>query len=137
MPYIIAAFVTLVVISGVFLAYRFFKKMNLGPNRRKLDLQLTALTQQIRRTPQDPVLLTKRGIVRYRKRDLKGALADLDQAIEIEPGKADPHYHRARVLEAMGDIRGARKAFEWVHEHSEDPFYKTAVSNKLLTLKER
>ena len=94
-------------------------------------MTLAALTSQLRRSPKQPALLTKRGIVRYKKHDFKGAIGDLDRAIELDDSNAEAHYHRGLARQKVGNLRGAASDFNWIREHSEDPYFKTAVGNRL------
>ena len=53
---------------------------------RGIDIQLVRLTEQLRRNPSDAVAYTKRGIVRSRKGDLKGAVLFEPPAQKVELG---------------------------------------------------
>src|ERR1700730_2084967 len=55
---------------------------------------------------------TNRGIVRFRKRDIDGAIADLDQAIRINPGLAGAYGARGDTGRANGDSKGALNDFD-------------------------
>jgi tetratricopeptide (TPR) repeat protein len=121
--------------SAGFLFYKKYKESNIGTDRRKLDMQLVALSQRLRRTPDNVELLAKRGLVCFRKKDYKSALKDMDRVIELDNMNTQGHYHRAVILEAAGDKKAARKEYQWVREHSEDPYFKTAVSDRLKKLR--
>jgi len=132
MPYYIIVVLVLLIGSSGFLFLVTAKKQGwFRSKRRELDLALLGLSQQLRRDPNNPRLHLKRGVIRYRKRDMKGALADLTRALEIDASFVEAHYHRGIVFHEIGDLRRAEKDFDWIQTHSEDPFYKTAVSERL------
>jgi len=132
MEYIIVGIVVVLVGSSLFLATLEMKKRGMFRSKnRDLDLAMVGLSQQIRRHPNDAKAHVKRGIVRFKKRDVKGALGDLIHAIELDDTDVEAHYHCGVVRHETGDLKGARKEFDWIRDHSEDPFYKTAVSERL------
>lgn len=122
--------VALFVVAGAIYAVKFIKRPRVD-DRKQLDLALFGLNKAIQKNPNDAVAFTKRGAVRFKKGDVKGALADLDKAIQLEPTSTEAHYHRGCVLQAGGEHSQAEKEFNWIMAHSEDPFYKTAISNRL------
>ncbi|MBI4617699.1 MAG: tetratricopeptide repeat protein, partial [Planctomycetes bacterium] len=60
------------------------------------------------RAPRTAEEFRERARLRHGKQDLPRALADLDRAIELEPGVGRAHLERARVRLAAGDRAGAR-----------------------------
>ncbi len=136
MPYIIGGIVVLLVGSSLFLLVVTLKRRGVFKStNRQLDLAIVGLTHQIRRNPKDAQAHVKRGIVRSRKGDLKGAMDDLARSLSLDPTSVEAHYHCALVGERLGNRKLARKEFEWIRQNSEDPFYKTAVANRLTKLK--
>ena len=125
--------VALFVAAASIYTVKFLKRAKPG-DRRKLDLAMVGLNQAIRKNPNDAVAFTKRGTVRSKKGDIKGALADLDRAVQLDPASTEAHYHRGVLLQTQGEISKADKEYNWIMAHSEDPFYKTAVSNRLVSL---
>ena len=103
--------------------------------RRQLDMAMVALTQVIRRNPNDGGAFTKLGIIKMKKNDLPGAIGDLSRALEIDASITEARYHRGMALQMSGDANGARKDYQWIMSNSEDPFFKTAVSDRLKALK--
>jgi eukaryotic-like serine/threonine-protein kinase len=55
--------------------------------------------QLLRERPDDPLLLTARGIFRI-KSDREGALSDLHRALEVDPGNARAHFGLGLLLRA-------------------------------------
>ncbi len=127
--------ISLFVVAAVIYTVKFFKKRGSGDNRRQLGMAMVGLSQQIRKNPNDAVAFTKRGTIRFKKGDAKGALADLERAIQLDPASVEAHYHRGSILQAGGEISKAEKEYNWIMAHSEDPYYKTAVSNRISTLR--
>ena len=125
--------VALFAAAAVIYTVKFLKRSKPG-DRRKLDLAMVGLNQAIRKNPNDAVAFTKRGTVRSKKGDVKGALADLDRAVQLDPASTEARYHRGVLLQAGGEFSRAEKEFNWIMAHSEDPFYKTAVINRLTAL---
>ena len=50
-----------------------------------------------------------RGLARYKKNDITGAIEDFDQALKIRPGLADIYMNRAAALRANGHLQAAMK----------------------------
>jgi len=133
--YLVVGIVVLVGGSTAILMYKSLKESGFIKDRRNLNLRLAALTQQLRREPNNAALITKRAAARFRLKDLNGALTDLNHALELQPRSTEAHYHRACVFQAQRDIRAARKDFQWIHEHSEDAYFKMVAEQKLVKLK--
>lgn len=126
--------IALFVMAAVIYAVKFLKRPTADDGRRQMDLAMVGLNQIIRKNPNDAVAFTKRGMIRFKKGDVKGALADLDRAVQLDPSSTEAHYHRGVVLQSQGEVSKADKEYNWIVAHSEDPFYKTAVSNRLVAL---
>ena len=127
----------LVLLVGSALAYaviQFHKSGGFKSKSRNLDMAIVGLTQQIRKNPKDASAHVKRGIARYRKGDRKGAVADLGKAIEIDEFLVEAHYNLGLICSETGLRKRAIEEYEWIRQHSEDPYYKTAVREKLRRL---
>jgi len=131
----IGIIVLLVGSSIAYIVIHFFKRGGFKSKTRDLDMAIVGLTQQIRRNPKDALAHTKRGVARYRKGDKKGALEDLGKAIEIDEFLVEAHYNLGLICAETGVRKRAIEEFEWIRQHSEDPFYKTAVREKLKKLR--
>jgi Flp pilus assembly protein TadD len=57
-------------------------------------------------------LLTYRALFRRSSGDPKGAKADFDAALALDPSFAPAHLYAGELLEAQGDAEGARRAYE-------------------------
>jgi tetratricopeptide (TPR) repeat protein len=138
MKYLISLVVVLIVGSASFLAYKEYRKRK-SPvaSRRQLDLAMVQLNQEIRRNPNNAVAFSNRGIIRQKKGDLPGALADLEHALALDPSLTEARYHHGAALEQIGDLAAAEKEFDWIMNFSEDPFYKTAVKDRLAQVRSR
>jgi tetratricopeptide (TPR) repeat protein len=138
MGYVIGIAVVLIVGSTAFLAYKEYqKRRSPGASRRQLDIAMVRLSQEIRRNPNNAVPFSKRGIIRQKKGDLPGALADLERAIALNPALVEARFHHGAALEQQGDLAGAEKEFDWIMNFSEDPYYKTAVKDRLAQVRSR
>lgn len=71
---------------------------------------------------------SNRGLARYQKGDLEGAIADLDQAIRIRPTLAVAYLNRAAVQRANGDPAAAMKDLDRAVALKKDFF--EALSNR-------
>ena len=132
MTYFTIGVIVLIVGSSIFLAVMAIKKRGgFRSKSRQLDLALVGLTQRIRKNPNDAKAHVRRAIVRYRKKDVKGALTDLGRALELDDCDVEAHYHCGIVCHETGDLKRAKQEFTWIRENSEDPFYKIAVRERL------
>jgi tetratricopeptide (TPR) repeat protein len=71
----------------------------------------------------------KRGVQRFSKGDLEGALTDYTTAIELNPMLAEAHLNRGKARRAKGDLDGAIEDYERAIEI--DP--ATAHNNREIT----
>jgi tetratricopeptide (TPR) repeat protein len=71
---------------------------------------------------------TNRGVARYQKGDLEGALADLDLAIRMRPSLATAYLNRAAVHRAVGNLEAALKDLDRANALQKDFF--EALSNR-------
>ena len=69
-----------------------------------------------------------RGIAKGSMGDHKGAIADLDRALEINPQLAGGYYNRGNAKGSMGDHKGAIADFDRALEI--DPQYADAYNNR-------
>jgi tetratricopeptide (TPR) repeat protein len=69
-----------------------------------------------------------RCLVRYKKKDLKGAVEDCDQALRIRPGLASAYLNRAAALRELGEQESALKDLDRAISIDKD-FYE-AFSNR-------
>jgi tetratricopeptide (TPR) repeat protein len=65
-------------------------------------------------------LYVRRGLCKHDKQDEKGAKADFEKAIELDPNSAKGHYYLGKSLQALKDPKGAKKAFQKVVELDPD-----------------
>jgi len=115
---------------------KYRKRRNTAETKaRNLDLAMVQLNQQIRRSPNDGVAFAKRGIIRHKKGDVKGAIGDLERAIELDPANTEARCHHGMALQEVGDLKGAESEFTWIMAHSEDPYFKTAIAKRLKALR--
>ena len=130
--WIFVGIIVLLVGSALFWTIVEMKKRGVfRSKRRELDLALVGLSQQIRRDPANVKAYTRRGLIRAKKGDRKGAEADLTRAIELDDENVEARYHRGILRQQDRNNKGAEEDFRWIRAHSEDPFYKTAVSERL------
>ena len=54
----------------------------------------------------------KRGVARFSRGDIDGAIANYEKAIEISPQLADAFFHRGKARRAKGDLNGAIADYE-------------------------
>ncbi len=130
----------LVLVVGSAVAWALLEYLKRRPTEdpeRKVRIVLAALNQRILRGTADASVYTKRGIIRCKRRDHQEAVTDFDRAIELDNGHTEAYYHRAVARQEIGDFIGAEKDFCWIRDYSEDPFYKTAVRQRLPELRSR
>ncbi len=132
MRYWLGFVAVLIVGTGGYLAHQWRRKAkSRDAGRRKLELAVAQLTLEIRRSPKNAALFSKRGIVRQRAGDLPGALTDFERALFLDPHFAEAHYHHGAALEQKGDLAGAEKEFNWIVDMGNDAYYGTAAKERL------
>ena len=67
----------------------------------------------------------KRGVTRFSKGDIEGAIADLNKALELNPRFAEAHFNRGKARRAKGELDGAIEDFEKPSDQS-----RTANNNR-------
>ena len=55
-------------------------------------------------TAPDKIALYKSGMTKFTQQDFTGALADFNQALELDPQFADVHQSMAHCYEKLGDL---------------------------------
>lgn len=124
--------------SSLFLLFLELKKRQAGSKgaqRRNADYAMVQLNQQLRRTPKDAGLISKRGTLRLKKQDVRGAMEDFNRALELDPSLAEPHYQIGVIHYQNKDFAAAAKEFQWIANNSEDTYLRTAVADKLAELR--
>ena len=75
----------------------------------------TITTSQVKNVPTTNVKLAEsyyiRGLQKCVLRDLQGAVADLNKAIENNSNYADAYYYRAAIRKELGDSEGFKKDY--------------------------
>lgn len=80
--------------------------------RGDVDGAAAVFTCLIEACPGDEDFLIERGRLCWAVKDFSGAMADLDQAIRVNPQAAWAYANRARVKEEAGDVEGAAEDYE-------------------------
>lgn len=75
-----------------------------------------------------------RALVRYHQQELRGAMADYDLALDLEPGNLLGHYNRGLLRAQVGDDNRAIEDFDFVIER--EPENTIALFNRALLLKQ-
>ena len=78
--------------------------------------------------PFTAIAYTSRGLARYRKGDVDGAIADYELAIQINPGLAEAHLNRGSARYDKGDRDGALA--DWNRALRIDPRLYQAYNNR-------
>lgn len=69
-----------------------------------MQARVESLSARLRITPDDPVLLTRRGEALFRLRDYEHAIADFDRAIQIDPKQDDAWFGRGMAHGRNGEV---------------------------------
>jgi tetratricopeptide (TPR) repeat protein len=80
---------------------------------------------------QDTAVYTNRGLAKSDLGDVKGALADFDKALELDPDNAGAYGNRGNTRSAMGDLQGALADFD--HLLKLDPQSAPTYNNRGVT----
>ena len=68
----------------------------------------------VERVPREASAWSNRGNVRLALGDPRGAIADQDRAIALEPASGDPHLNRGTAEEALGLWSDAAADYRWI-----------------------
>lgn len=69
-------------------------------------------TEALALNPSNVLLHSNRSLARYLQSNYSGALADAEQAVQLDPSWLKGHFHRVRALQALGGKqREARVAY--------------------------
>ena len=90
--------------------------------------QVEEWTNKLHRTPEDTYALVQRGVALCKNRDLDGAMADLDRAIEISPALARAYYNRGVAWIVAGDYDAAISDLDKAIEL--EPLYGMAYTHR-------
>lgn len=92
-------------------------------NLKQFDLAIDELTQAIRLTPDVDLLISayfRRGFIRSRQNNLKGAIRDYNQALKLNPNGADIYLNRGFIFLQKGQFKKAIKDYNQVLELNPD-----------------
>jgi len=64
----------------------------------------------------------KSGMMKFAQQDFKGALAEFDQALLLDPAYADVYQSMAHCHEKLGDLDAALSCAQTAVEHNPDDF---------------
>lgn len=98
--------------------------------RRAFDEAEVMLDRAIAQSPRQANLFLDRGLLRYNKDNLRGAMDDYDIALEINPKSFVGHYNRGLLRAQVGDNNRAIEDFNFVIEHEPDNYI--AIYNRAL-----
>ena len=73
-------------------------------------------------TAPDKIALYKSGMTKFTQQDFTGALADFNQALELDPQFADVHQSMAHCYEKLGDLDQALSSAQKAVEYNPDDF---------------
>ncbi len=90
------------------------------------------LDKAIVQLPRQAGLYVNRALARYNQNNLRGAMADYDTALEMEPGNYVAHFNRALLRAQVGDDNNAIDDFNFVLE--QEPDNTIALYNRALLL---
>ena len=70
----------------------------------------------------DKIARYKSGMIKFTQQDFTGALADFNQALELDPEFADVHQSMAHCYEKLGDLDQALSSAQQAVEYNPDDF---------------
>lgn len=82
----------------------------------KHEASLTDLDKALELMPQDPDLLSERGVTKFHLKNIPGALNDMDKAAEVDPKNGYRFSSRAYIKGHLGDTNGAIADYEMAIE---------------------
>lgn len=98
--------------------------------RHAFDEAEVMLDRAIAQSPRQANLFLDRGLLRYNKDNLRGAMDDYDIALEINPKSFVGHYNRGLLRAQVGDNNRAIEDFNFVIDREPDNFM--AIYNRAL-----
>ena len=81
----------------------------------KFELSITDLTTILIRLPDEPTLLSERGVSYYHNKQIERSLKDMDKAVEFDPNNSYRYASRAYIkakIDVDGAIEDYKKAVE-------------------------
>lgn len=91
-----------------------------------------ALNRAIMQKPRIPILYVNRALARFQQNNIRGAMSDYDQAIEIDATNYVAHYNRGLLRAQVGDDNRAIDDFNFVL--SLEPDNMIALYNRAILL---
>lgn len=98
--------------------------------RHAFDEAEVMLDRAIAQSPRQANLFLDRGLLRYNKDNLRGAMDDYNIALEINPKSFVGHYNRGLLRAQVGDNNSAIEDFNFVIEREPDNYM--AIYNRAL-----
>lgn len=92
-------------------------------NLKQIDLAIDELTKVIHLTPDVDLLISayfRRGFIRSRKKDFKGAIRDYNHALKLNPNGADVYLNRGFIFLQIGKFKKAIKDYNRALELNPD-----------------
>jgi lipoprotein NlpI len=87
--------------------------------RKSFDEEIARSTTVLGVESKDEDALSRRGDARFFRGDFKGALADYDRMIELDPSQSAQHWRRGIVCFYLGEYAKAQAQFEAYHTHDD------------------
>ena len=131
---IIAAFVIGAAAAWLLVTLR-RKRAPVTQHDREIERRMAVVAAYLHQHPGDPAAHMQMGLLRSHHGDKRGAVLELERAVELAPELTEAHYHLGAARQRLGNRRGAEREFRWVLEHSADPYYRTAARGGLLALR--
>lgn len=93
---------------------------------------ISDFNQALKLKPNDPALITYRGVAKYAKGQNQEALEDFNRALQIDPKHARAYYHRAMIYENREDYDKALPDLKQAKDlgHGIDPDFIKLVEKK-------
>jgi tetratricopeptide (TPR) repeat protein len=107
-------------------------KASMLANREEYAEAESALDKAIVQKPRIPILYINRALARFQLNNIRGAMSDYDQAIEIDASNYVAHYNRGLLRAQVGDDNRAIDDFNFVL--SIEPDNMIALYNRAILL---